>query len=152
MRYFCSVGSVLIVLLLVANWFFPDGDRRPANSGADDYGIRIRSAAKLPEPVTFDTSQPTIVLPQIAVTVAAQPPLDAFAQIVPTRPRDPVRNRQAETKRKPARNGGSKVVMTPSPVPARIASAMQNSERPVARISLFEVIRERLGQGLFKLN
>jgi hypothetical protein len=150
MRYFCSVGSVLIVLLLVANWFFPDRDRRPANSGAEDYGIRIRSAAKLPEPITFDTSQPTIVPAQSSVTVAAQPPLDAFAQIVPTRPTDPVLNRQAEAKRKPTKNRASRVVMTRSPT--RIASATQVVERPVARISLFEAIRERLGQGIFKLN
>lgn len=149
MRYFCCVGSVLIGLLLVVNWFFPDGDRQPANGGAEDYGIKIRSAAKLPEPVTFDTSQPTIVPPQSAVTVAAQPSLDAFAQVVPTRPPDPVRGRQAETKRKPLRNRASKVVTTRSPAPTRIASVMQVAERPVARISLFDVIRERLGQGLF---
>jgi hypothetical protein len=152
MRYFCAVGSALIVLLLVANWFFPDGHPRPTNSGVEDYGIRIRSAAKLPEPVTFDTSQPTIVPPQSPVTVAAQPPLDAYAQVVPIRPPNPVRNRQTETKRKPSRNGASKVVMTRSPAPTRIASAMQVAERPIARISLFEAIREKLGQGLFRLN
>jgi hypothetical protein len=148
MRYFCSVGSVLIVLLLVANWFLPDGDRRPASSGVEDYGIRIRTAAKLPEPVAFDTSRPTIVPPQTPVMVAA-PTLSAFAQIVPTRPPDPVSNRQADKKRKPLRRA-SKVAQFPAPT--RIAGAMQVAERPVARMSLLEVVRERLGQGLFNPN
>jgi hypothetical protein len=152
MRYFCAVGSVLVVLLLAANRLFPDGDRQPANSGVEDYGIRIRSVAKPPEPVTFDTSQPTIVPPQSPVTVAAQPRLDALALIVSTRPPDAGRNRQAETKRKPSKNRPSKVVVTRSPAPTRIASVMQVAERPVASVSLLEVIRERLGQGLFKLN
>jgi hypothetical protein len=138
--------------LLVANWFFPDSNRRPANSGFEDYGIRIRSAAKLRVPVTFDTSQATIVPPQNPVTVAAQPPLNAFARIAPIRPPDPVLNRQAEKKRKPSRNRASKVVMTRSPALTRIATAVQSSERLIARISLFEAIKERLGEGLFNLN
>jgi hypothetical protein len=42
--------------------------------------------------------------------------------------------------------------MTHFPAETRIASAIQVAEPPVARMSLFEVIRERLGQGLFRQN
>jgi hypothetical protein len=62
-RYFVFVGSSLLALLFVADWYWP------TNSGAvsiqdpqvDKSIIRLHSAQQWPERIVLDTSQPTIV-------------------------------------------------------------------------------------------
>jgi hypothetical protein len=64
-RYFSFVGGVLLALLLVLDAYlpkFPVADRANANLPV----IRIHSDRKLPEPVVYDTSLPTIIPAQIA--------------------------------------------------------------------------------------
>ena len=107
MKYFCYVGSILVAVLCAANWLFADPARQSADSGAENYGIRIRSTAKLPDPVVFDTSLPTIVLPPTDVTIAAQMPQEAFAQIVPTQVSVAALGHQFEKKRKVASHSAS---------------------------------------------
>lgn len=153
MKYFCFVGSILVALLCAANWLFPETAKQSVNSGIEDYGIRIHSTDKLPDPVVFDTSLPTIVPPPSTVTVAVQMPQEAFAQIVPTQLSVPASGHQPEKKRKIAKHNASKAATTYRPAPpTKLASAAQVEPPPVARMSLIEVIKERLGQGLFKLN
>jgi hypothetical protein len=59
-RYFVVVGSVLTVLLLIADWLLPKSP--PIFSDGpkiDKTTIRIESTRKWPEKIVFDTSQPT---------------------------------------------------------------------------------------------
>jgi hypothetical protein len=80
-RYFVVVGSVLVVLLLIAGWSLPEP--RPSFADRpeiiDRAIIRIRSERKWPEKVVLDTHQPTFLPPSIAVAAAqqaAEAPLD----------------------------------------------------------------------------
>ncbi|MEI9924975.1 MAG: hypothetical protein WDN50_16875 [Bradyrhizobium sp.] len=90
-RYFFYVGSVLLVLLFVADAYLP---KLPVTHGSDrvSYGIRVHSDRKWPERIVYDTSLPTITPPQIAneeqtarapSTIASAKPREqnAFAQL-----------------------------------------------------------------------
>lgn len=97
-RYFLFVGGVLLALLYAINVLAPAQVAvASGNAGAsmDKTVVRIRSDAKLPERVVYDTSLPTIV-PLVETTAAAAPPApvvadatakarvrETFAQFVP---------------------------------------------------------------------
>lgn len=66
-RYFASVGSVLLALLYLADWYLPRQDAMPAGADADRTVIRLHSAHKWPERIVIDTSLPTIVPPPAKV-------------------------------------------------------------------------------------
>ena len=74
-RYFVIVGGALMALLFVFDFFSP---KASADSGIHSAGpvdkttMRIRSEQKLPEPIVFDTTQPTIAA-KAAQTETAQP-------------------------------------------------------------------------------
>lgn len=71
--YFLYIGSLLLALLLLADWYFPPLGAQQSHSDVDRSTIRIHSAHKWPQAVVIDTTQPTIVPPPVK-TVAAQPP------------------------------------------------------------------------------
>jgi len=86
-RYFLVVGSVLLVLLLVAAWNLPDPAPLPIyGAPIDSATLHIRSEHKWPQRLQFDTSMPAI-LPPSPPTVAAMPiqdpKLDALAEVRP---------------------------------------------------------------------
>jgi hypothetical protein len=89
-RYFCVVGSLLLALLFLADWYFPKLVDAPATAGVDKTIIRLHTAHRWPEATVFDTSLPTIV-PRAAVAVAdslppapiARLPKQAFALALP---------------------------------------------------------------------
>jgi len=59
LRYFGWVGSFLLALLFVANWFFPEPIARASSSDLplrDKIVIRIHSDHKWPEKVVLDTA------------------------------------------------------------------------------------------------
>jgi hypothetical protein len=84
-RYFFFVGSLLVAMLFVAEWFLPDSPQSFVREAYVDKSIiRIKSAHKWPERVVIDTSLPTIVPPSSAVlanTPLINPPREAFAQV-----------------------------------------------------------------------
>jgi hypothetical protein len=84
-RYFFFVGSLLLAMLLVAEWYLPDSPQSFVREAyANKSIIRIKSAHKWPERVVIDTSLPTIVPPSSAVLASApliNPPREAFAQV-----------------------------------------------------------------------
>jgi len=87
LRYFTVMGSVLLGLMLLADWYLPK-PVEPARHEARVSGIRIASQQKLPERVVYDTTLPTIVPPpQPEVAVVAAPlanlPREAFALATP---------------------------------------------------------------------
>jgi hypothetical protein len=68
-RYFFVVGSVLLALLFLADWYYsaatatPPDTLSPSGGGIDRSILRIRSDQRWPERIVIDTSQPTIVPP-----------------------------------------------------------------------------------------
>jgi hypothetical protein len=84
-RYFAFVGGLLLGMLFIADWYFPSASSQTflREASVDKSIIRIKSAHKWPEPITIDTSLPTIVppLPVLARAIAINQPRDAFAQL-----------------------------------------------------------------------
>jgi hypothetical protein len=102
-RYFAVVGSLLLAIIFVADWYLPDAAQTVFREGQIDKSIiRIRSAHKWPEPIVIDTSLPTIVPPRPPVLASAppiSPPREAFAQL--DAPAQPVAKSAAPTASKP---------------------------------------------------
>jgi hypothetical protein len=69
------VGTSLLALLFVANWFLPESLPEPAHEAIEKPVIRIASIQQPPERVVIDTSQPTII-----------PPPTLFGDAVPDQP------------------------------------------------------------------
>src|SRR4051794_34992764 len=86
-RYFAFVGSMLLMLLFVLDWYLPHPAAKAERADVDRSIIRIHSQHKWPSAVVFDTSHPTIIAPQPAVVTAepaiAKPPREAFAMVPP---------------------------------------------------------------------
>jgi hypothetical protein len=85
-RYFFFVGSLLLGMLFISDWYFPKGSSQSffREARVDKSIIRIKSAHKWPEPIVIDTSQPTIVPPPLPVMAKApviNRPREAFAQL-----------------------------------------------------------------------
>jgi hypothetical protein len=69
-RYFLVIGSLLVALLLLVDWYLPPVAVDQAQADLDRSTIRIHSARKWPRAVVFDTTQPTVAAP---VSVAGEP-------------------------------------------------------------------------------
>ena len=104
-RYIALVGSLLVAMLFIANWFLPMEPTLSATSEqADKQIIRIKSDRKWPERIVFDTSAPTIVPqkpPAVADAPVTNPPREAFA-LAPV-PEVSVTRLPVKTKRKIAK-------------------------------------------------
>ena len=61
-RYMAWVGTALLALLFVANWFQPQSFAEPAAHEINRPVIRIASVQQTPERIVIDTNLPTIVL------------------------------------------------------------------------------------------
>jgi hypothetical protein len=88
-RYFFFVGSLLLGMLFIADWYLPGASSQTfqtffREARVDKSIIRIESAHKWPEPIVFDTSLPTIVpspLPILAKAPVINQPREALAQL-----------------------------------------------------------------------
>jgi hypothetical protein len=84
-KYFGSVGSALMVLLMIVGWSLPAPPTavpdRPET--VDKVNIRIRSDRKWPEKVVLNTNQPTISLVSADVT-----PVQQSAELLPDEAKD----------------------------------------------------------------
>jgi hypothetical protein len=71
-RYFAFVGSLLLAMLFIADWYLPSASSQTffREARVDKSIIRIKSAHKWPEPVIIDTSLPTVVPPLLALAKA----------------------------------------------------------------------------------
>ena len=84
LRYFLYVGGALLTLLLVFNAVLPQAPATNSlTSSAETPAIRIHSDRKWPEPVVFDTSQPTIALAPVTVAKADAAPAVTQAPVNP---------------------------------------------------------------------
>jgi hypothetical protein len=85
-RYLLYVGSLLLGMLFIADWYLPSASSQTYfwEARVDKSIIRIKSAHKWPEPIVFDTSLPTIVPPPLPVVANApiiNEPREALAQL-----------------------------------------------------------------------
>jgi hypothetical protein len=157
MRYFGFVGSALLLLLFALDWYLPRPVIEPVRAVAEKPVIRISSIEKLPERMVIDTNLPAIAPPPAAFEFAERWPEEI--KVVETAPLP-----------KPALNAGEGALKTNKlakseplkKVAARRPAASANDEHadgyrvqtvaPVTRLSLLDIIQERLGQSPFKLN
>ena len=73
-RYIAFVGSLLLAIFFIADWYLPMAPTQSVTSReADKPIIRIKSDRKWPERIVFDTSAPTIA--------AQMPPVVADAPV-----------------------------------------------------------------------
>jgi hypothetical protein len=83
-RYFAFVGSLLLGMLFIADWYLPSASSQTffRETRVDKSIIRIKSAHKWPEPIVIDTRLPTIVppLPLSAKAPVINQPREALAQ------------------------------------------------------------------------
>jgi hypothetical protein len=63
-RYFICIGSVLLALLFLADWYYP-ASAAVARAEVDRSILRIKSDHKWPERIVIDTTLPTIVPPPV---------------------------------------------------------------------------------------
>jgi hypothetical protein len=66
-RYTVWVGTALLVLLFVANWFLPKSLTERPGGEVNRPVIRITSMQQLPERIVIDTNQPTVVPPPMLI-------------------------------------------------------------------------------------
>ena len=158
MRYFGFVGSALLLLLFVLDWCLPQSIVEPVRAVTDKPVIRISSIKKLPERVVIDTNLPTILPPPTALEFAERWPEEikvVEAKPLP-RPTTLGAGESVPKTKKPAKSEPLKKVAARRPT-APVNDEHANSHRvqaaaPVTRLSLLEIIKERLGQSPFKLN
>jgi hypothetical protein len=107
-RYFLFVGSLLLGVLFIADWYLPSASSQTyfREVRVDKSIIRIKSAHKWPEPIVFDTSLPTIVPPPQPVVANApviNQPREALAQLNPPLPKASEYRAPVRVKRKVAK-------------------------------------------------
>jgi hypothetical protein len=157
LRYIGFVGSALVLSLFGLSWCFPQPVSEPIRSEVGRPVIRISSVERLPERLDFDTSLPTIMPPPIVMDFAERWPV---ADVVETnsipKPTTPTTGDRVSKKQGPVKRESAKKIATRrvSP-PVNSASASNYREQataPVTRLSLLDILKERFGQNLFKLN
>jgi hypothetical protein len=130
-KYFVFVGSMLLTLVFVADWFLPNPPIPfPDRSQIETLTIRIASARTWPEKIVFDTRQPTIIVQAAEVRPIQNLPDEQLvrpatgeipnmstplASIKPKLPARLIVNHRQRLKRKVARR-----IRSGSPVAARL--------------------------------
>ena len=136
LRYFFSVGGVLLALLFAFDAYAPKlaGVER-AEAGNDLPMVRIRSDRKWPEAVVFDTNQPTIVPAQMAAADVSVPAIsaetsasmrvrNAFGQFEPANPKGP--ETKLQRKRKIAKSHAGSLTVFAAQQPPRFGFLANN--------------------------
>jgi hypothetical protein len=153
-RYIVWVGTSLLALLFVANWFLPESLPEPAPEASNRPVIRIASIQQPPERIDIDTSQPTIVPPPTlfgdAVPDQPSPLLESYASV--TSPATVVNLDQK--KRKVIKRQVPKVAPYQPALASTPAAASGNPGATVqpTRLSFADIISGRLVRNLFNLD
>jgi hypothetical protein len=157
MKYFGFVGSALVILLLGMSWCFPQPVSEPVRSEIDRPVIRISSVEKLPDRVDIDTNLPTIVPPPNVIELAEPPPViklgepNASPKLTTQPPGQDILKKQAHKKREAAR----KVAVHRAAPAANNQPAFNYGEQAGSsgtKLSLLDLLKERLGHGIFAAN
>lgn len=158
MKYFCFVGTGLVLLLIGIGWCFPQSASDSVRSDKERPTIRINSAERLPERVVIDTTLPTIVPPpnisyaaSATVVETVQPRPNAFAELATASPAKAKASGEVpQTKHVSKREPAKKVVVAHRPPqPLNIAPSPTQIVQGTptdTRMSLIETLKERLAQ------
>jgi hypothetical protein len=153
-RYIAWVGASLLVLLFVANWFFPQSLAEPAGDEVNRPVIRIVSIQQPPERIVIDTNLPTIVPPlaPTADTIPDEPPpqVQSYAPITSHRTVSGVEKRKSKAKKRLVNEVAAK-----QPSSLRTAVVASGSSAAIAlptRLSFANIISGQLVRDLFNLH
>ena len=152
-RYIAWVGTSLLTLLFVANWFLPEYSVAPAPEATNRPIIRIASVQQPPEPMVIDTSQPTIVPPPTLFgdTVPDQPSplLESYASATsPVMVVNLDQKKRKVVKRQPPKVARDQPALASTPA---VASGNSGTTIQLTRLSFADIISGRLARNLFNL-
>lgn len=152
-RYMVWVGTSLLALLFVANWFLPEPLPEPVREAIDRPVIRVASIQRPPEPVVIDTNQPTIVPPPALFETSSSgnpSPLQSYASVDPSpMVADSAKKRPKAIKRHEARVAAYEPTLSNTPAVARGGST---TIVPSTRLSFADIISGQLVRNLFNLH
>jgi hypothetical protein len=151
LRYIVWVGTSLLALLFVANWFLPDPPQEAAHETIEKPVIRIASVQCPPESVFIDTSQPTIVpppMPSESAVPDVPSPLQAYASVDPP----PVTADVDRKKPKDLKRQRAKIATYQSPSVRThvVAGGDQAPTVPPTKLSFLDIL-SGAGKSLFNL-
>jgi hypothetical protein len=158
-KYFGFAGSALVLLLIGSGWYFPQPPSEapgPPGGVTDRPDIRIASAERLPERVVIDTNLPTMVSPPSVLGFAERWPQATVADVNPVpSPATPAAVSDVSTKQNFTKREHSKKVAGHHAVPKANIEPTRNDRVPttsaVTRLSVLDILKERLGQTQAKL-
>jgi hypothetical protein len=153
-RYIAWVGTSLVVLLFVANWFFPQSLAEPTAGEPNRPTIRISSMHQPPERVLIDTNLPTIVPPPTfaahAIPDESPPQVQSEASITTHATVTGVEKKMSKAKKKQVIKVAAK-----QPTSARtiaVANSSSATTAPPTRLSFANIISGQLARELFNLH
>jgi hypothetical protein len=148
-RYIAWVGTSLLALLFLADWYFPKSSPQPQRDANNLPIIRIASVRQPPERVVIDTSRPTIVPTPLADAAPVEPsPLQSYASTTPP----PGVIDDDKKRRKGIKRQGPKVASyhPPSASPAAAAGGRPPTTPPF-KVSFTDIVSGQLVKNLFNL-
>ena len=150
-RYLAWVGTALLALMFVANWFLPQSLAEPAADEISRPVIRIASMQQPPERIVIDTNLPTIVPPLVLAAIPDEPPqeLQLSAPMTPHTTVAGIEKKNSKAKKKQVadadkRPSSAGTIMVVNDSPATIA--------PPTRLSFANIISGQLVRDLFNLH
>lgn len=153
-RYIVWVGTALLVLLFVANWFLPQPLAERPGDEVNRPVIRITSMQQPPERIVIDTSQPTVVPPPPTLLADAIPdePLaqvQSSASIATHAPVASVKKTKAKAMK---RQVNEIAVRRPAPTRITVVANPPAIAPPPTRLSFANIISGQLVRDLFSLH
>jgi hypothetical protein len=151
LRYIVWVGTSLLALLFVANWFLPEPPQEAAHEAIEKPVIRIASVQRPPDSIFIDTDQPMTVPPPMPSESAipdVPSPLQAYASVDP----HPVTAGVDRKKPKDLKMQRAKVATFQSPSVRThvVASGDQAATVPPTKLSFLDIV-SGVGKSLFDL-
>jgi hypothetical protein len=140
-RFIAWVGTSLLALLFVADWYLPKLLPEPAGDAINRPVIRIASVQQPPERIIIDASQPTIVPPPTLFIDAApsEPsPVQSYASAGPPPTVIGVdKKRRKVTKRQGPKHAPNQPPLASTPAAASGGSA---TTVPLTKLSFMDII------------
>ena len=153
-RYIAWVGTSLLALLFVANWFLPQSLAEPSGDEVNRPVIRIASMQQPPERIVIDTNLPTIVPPptMVADAIPDEPPAQrqSSASLTSHAPVTGVDKTKAKAKKRQVNE-----IAARQPRSARISVVANSSPPTIAppvRLSFATIISGQLVRDLFNFH
>jgi hypothetical protein len=153
-RYVAWVGTSLLVLLLIVNWFLPQSLAEPTGDEINRPVIRIASIEQPPERIVIDTNLPTILPPPTlaADAVPEEPPpqVHSYASIAPHMTVTGVEKKKSKASKRQVKEVAA--IQPPLARTTEVASGSSATITPPTRLSFANIISGQLVRELFNLH